>query len=346
MKAGTTELLKFKKLCMRLNLRQWEAVGILESLWMITAKNAPQGDIGKFSNDDIAIALDWSGDAEQLVSALVDCGWIDRDDDFRLLIHGWSEHCPTYIKGNNAKHGKMFADKVAKQAAKQLAKEPPKQPPKESANSNVLPSQVNPSQTNPPPPTPSGQDVGNKTDEEAAVELLISAGVQFAVQAIRPAFANGATLQDIEQIVEFYNSRPGAYDPNALQRKVTNFCRTEPIDKGWPTPKTKWLRDQQIAERNRQMAGKERSELKAQALNQTVVEARKNKHGPYVEALSDSQLRELIINLPMPQTARENMLKGITKRRKERWFLQDLYRYLDQQESTPTLKFTQAAGVG
>lgn len=106
MKLGTVESLKFKKLKLKLGLAQWQAIGLLESLWMFTARNAPLGDIGKHSNEDIAVHLEWSGDPDSLIDILVECRWIDRSDEHRLLIHDWSDHLPMWLQGNLKRHKK------------------------------------------------------------------------------------------------------------------------------------------------------------------------------------------------------------------------------------------------
>ena len=73
MKLGATESIKFKKLKMRLKLPHWQAVGLLESIWMFTARNAPLGDIGRHSDEDIAAAIEWSGDPQEMVGAMIHC---------------------------------------------------------------------------------------------------------------------------------------------------------------------------------------------------------------------------------------------------------------------------------
>ena len=104
MKANTPELLKFKRLQRRLGVSVPALVGHLELLWIATAKNAPEGDIGRFSNEDIAIACCWDGDPDEFVKALTDGGWIDEDGEWRLLIHDWQEHAPTYVHGVLKRH--------------------------------------------------------------------------------------------------------------------------------------------------------------------------------------------------------------------------------------------------
>jgi len=131
MKAGTTELLKFTKLQRRLKDSKRGTIGLLEGLWLAVAKNCPLGDIGKFTNEEIAIMVDWDGDPEELVSALVDCKWIDHSDEYRLIVHDWSDHCPTYVKGNIAKYKKSFVSNPPNEPPKDGAKEPPKDTPNE-----------------------------------------------------------------------------------------------------------------------------------------------------------------------------------------------------------------------
>lgn len=99
MKTGAVESLKFKKLKMKLKLAHWQAVGLLEALWLFTARNAPNGDIGKHSNEDIAIHIEWSGNPDELMAELVDARWVDASDEHRLVVHDWHDHMPNWLKG-------------------------------------------------------------------------------------------------------------------------------------------------------------------------------------------------------------------------------------------------------
>jgi hypothetical protein len=103
--------MKFMRLKRRLKLPSFSVVGVLESIWLFTCTNAPLGDLGKFSNEDIAIAIDWADDPDELVAHLIECGWLDTCNVHRLLVHDWEEHCPTYVRGINARKGLKFAEK-------------------------------------------------------------------------------------------------------------------------------------------------------------------------------------------------------------------------------------------
>ncbi len=130
MKSAALESVKFKKLKRRLNLPNWQAVGLLEALWQFTCSNSPQGDIGRHSNEDICASLEWGGDADELIKTLTECGWLDVHEECRLSVHDWHEHAPNYVKGGLAKAGKSF---IAKDEAKLPAKDEAKLQAKDEA---------------------------------------------------------------------------------------------------------------------------------------------------------------------------------------------------------------------
>ena len=90
---------KMKRLCRRLDIPLWQAVGLLETLWGLTAREAPRGDIGKLSDEDIALAIDYRGAESKLIEALIGSGWLDRDPVERLVIHDWADHADRHDQG-------------------------------------------------------------------------------------------------------------------------------------------------------------------------------------------------------------------------------------------------------
>jgi len=100
---------KFKKLKRRLGVPHYAVVGVLETIWHIGSASCQDGAIGRMSNEDIAAEIEWAGSPDELVQSLVDCGWLDLCPVNRLVIHDWAEHCPRFVKGAMAKHGKKFA---------------------------------------------------------------------------------------------------------------------------------------------------------------------------------------------------------------------------------------------
>lgn len=90
-----------KRLCRRLDLKLWQAVGIMESLWHLTARECPRGNIGKLSDEDIALGIDWDGEPSILIAALLSSGWLDPTE--RLGVHDWHEHADDAVQSRIAR---------------------------------------------------------------------------------------------------------------------------------------------------------------------------------------------------------------------------------------------------
>jgi len=101
---------KLGRLCKLLGVPRYAAVGIVESLWHFTAKHAPAGDVGKWSDDEIAEALCWDGDSVALVNALVESRLLDRSESHRLAVHDWDQHCDDSVHNCLARRVELFAN--------------------------------------------------------------------------------------------------------------------------------------------------------------------------------------------------------------------------------------------
>lgn len=101
---------KMKKLCRSLGIKLYAAVGLMECLWHLTAREAPQGNIGKLSNEDIALSLGWEECPDKLVVALVECRWLDESDEHRLIVHDWHEHADDAVDMKLARSGRLYAN--------------------------------------------------------------------------------------------------------------------------------------------------------------------------------------------------------------------------------------------
>jgi hypothetical protein len=84
------------------------AVGILERMWHLCISSAKRGDIGKMENDVIAESVGWHGCPDELVSFLVECGWLDECSEHRIVVHNWEEHAPRHIKKNSKRLGGLL----------------------------------------------------------------------------------------------------------------------------------------------------------------------------------------------------------------------------------------------
>lgn len=110
MKPGAWNSPKHRRLARELKIEPWGAAGILEGLWLFTAAHAPRGDIGRWSDADIAEAIGWSGAAGKLVAALVTSGWLDQSPQYRLIVHDWSDHAEDRVHTALARQRLHFAD--------------------------------------------------------------------------------------------------------------------------------------------------------------------------------------------------------------------------------------------
>lgn len=78
--------------------RNSEAVGIVVSLWLWAAKNAPDGDLSGFPERAIADAVGYSSSyAGKLCKALVECRWLDEKEGGGYLLHDWEEYAALLI---------------------------------------------------------------------------------------------------------------------------------------------------------------------------------------------------------------------------------------------------------
>lgn len=140
MKHQTINLVKFKAFCKRISQPMCHAVGYLETLWIFAQIQARDGDLSKFSALEIAGWIEYPGDPQTLIDALVECRWLDRDGD-RLTIHDWESHKPNWLRGVEAKA-------EAREAAKpEPGADPGTEPPKPKPKPKPKPSLPQPSLT-------------------------------------------------------------------------------------------------------------------------------------------------------------------------------------------------------
>lgn len=73
-------------------------IGHLHLLWHWCLSYAEDGDLSGYDAADIAEAVMWDGDPNQFIDALLNCGpagktgFLERDDQGRLLVHDWYDY--------------------------------------------------------------------------------------------------------------------------------------------------------------------------------------------------------------------------------------------------------------
>ena len=109
MKRGTHRHPKMLALSKTIHRPIPACIGYLHLLWEATADYAPQGDIGRYSDEWIEASCMWNGKKGELIAALIACGWIDKpnsQDGERLspvsksilTVHDWFDHAEEYVR--------------------------------------------------------------------------------------------------------------------------------------------------------------------------------------------------------------------------------------------------------
>lgn len=113
MKRNTPDHWKMDDFASRLGICLAQAVGHLEMLFHLTAKQAIHGDIGKMPNASIAKKSGWDGDSEKFIEALIGSKWLDRCIISRLIVHDWHEHCDDATKKAVQRSGIEFKKPIS-----------------------------------------------------------------------------------------------------------------------------------------------------------------------------------------------------------------------------------------
>ncbi|MHA6481087.1 DnaD domain-containing protein [Paenibacillus sp. strain BS8-2] len=113
---------KTRKLSRKLGISIPAAIGHLHMLWWWAIDYAQDGDLSNFDPDDIADALDWPNDANQLIAALIDSGFIDRvgEGEGTLVVHDWFDYAGRLVDKrvqNRERKRKSRANKTDKEVS-------------------------------------------------------------------------------------------------------------------------------------------------------------------------------------------------------------------------------------
>ena len=80
---------KTKALKRALKIKTPQAIGHLHMLWWWCLDNAPDGDLSGIPDEDLAEAVEWTGDPKKFVDSLVTSGFIDGEN---RQLHDWYEY--------------------------------------------------------------------------------------------------------------------------------------------------------------------------------------------------------------------------------------------------------------
>jgi hypothetical protein len=122
---------KLKLLARDLNCSINEVRGLMWALWGLAGFSFPRGDVGRLTNEEIALAVDYEGEHDFLIERLISRRLLDEvdDEDGRLFVHDWHEHADDSVQYKLARAGQTFANGVpSKRTKTDDDKDQPKKP--------------------------------------------------------------------------------------------------------------------------------------------------------------------------------------------------------------------------
>lgn len=99
---------KLKRLARLLGIERPAAVGYLHYLWWWAMDYAPDGDLSRYTAEDVADALDWPGDSEALIDALRESGFLDGNH-----LHDWADYGEKLFRRRQYNAARMRAARAA-----------------------------------------------------------------------------------------------------------------------------------------------------------------------------------------------------------------------------------------
>ncbi len=103
---------KIKKAARLAGVNEFEMIGRVHCLWWWALDYAPDGDVTKYSADDIESAVDWNGTPGAFYSALIECsfnghcGLLEKIGD-SIFIHDWQEYGGRLLEKREANKERM-----------------------------------------------------------------------------------------------------------------------------------------------------------------------------------------------------------------------------------------------
>ena len=122
---------KTKRFARMLKISIPQAVGHLFLLWWWALDYAENGDLSKYDAYDLADAVQWDGDPEEFLSAMIECGpgetcgFIEKDEDGNIFIHDWDKYSGRLVEKrekNRIRKAEERKNKSAKISAKKSKK--------------------------------------------------------------------------------------------------------------------------------------------------------------------------------------------------------------------------------
>lgn len=90
---------KTRKLARKLGVSIPSVIGYLHLMWWWALDYAQDGDLSSYDLDDLADAMMYEGNSKELITALIESGFLDLDkDQDRLIIHDWFDYAGKLVE--------------------------------------------------------------------------------------------------------------------------------------------------------------------------------------------------------------------------------------------------------
>ena len=99
-----------KALARELGISRHEAAGIMNDVWEWAGEYVTDGAVGRHTNGGIADGIEYQGDPDALIKALIATGWINECEKHRLQLHNWPTGCEQWVKKRIQRGGNLFTD--------------------------------------------------------------------------------------------------------------------------------------------------------------------------------------------------------------------------------------------
>ena len=134
----------------------------------------------------------------------------------------------------------------------------------------------------------------NSEDMRRVETRLLEIGLGKAVETVREALPNGLTLAQMTSVIEYYASRPDAWGPGALRKRLLSPSAPHlASDQGWPPPSPKEKRRIEeaaaVAEQRQHSSARASSNADRERTRQLELQ-----FGQQLDALTVPQMQELL----------------------------------------------------
>lgn len=200
-------------------------------LFIWSAANRSDGDLSGLSNEDIELSVDWTGEHGAFVSAMVDVGFLDGEEN-QLFIHDWAEHNPWAAGAKDRSEASRFAALCKRYGRNEAANRMPdyadrmrgaSEPHTDRMRSGCEADAPSPSPSPSPIPLPLPLPKIEKTKTARGSRLPQDFEPDFQF-AIDQGIAN--TLEESSKFRDYWNSQPGQKGVKLdWQATWRNWCR-------------------------------------------------------------------------------------------------------------------------